>query len=453
MANAQKMNEALLKLAELAETNNKIPNYLHMKYNTKRGLRKSNGSGVLVGLTEIGDVHGFIMDEGEKIPDEGRLLYRGIPVSDLVNGFSQEGRFGFEEVCYLLLLGELPTQENLASLKYFIGEKRILPENFVEDFILKTPEKDLMNKLARNVLCLYSWDETPNDISIPNVLRQCFELLARLPIISAYAYQAKRHYFDDESLIIHRPVPELSTAENFLYMIRPNREYTNLEAELLDLALILHAEHGGGNNSSFTIHVVTSSDTDTYAAVAAAIGSLKGPKHGGANIKVRNMMKDLKANVKDITNKEQIRDYLVKILHREAFDKSGLIYGFGHAIYTVSDPRAVLLKEKAKQLAINNDCVEEFELYAALEELVPEVFYEVKRIDQPISPNVDFYSGLVYDMLGIPEELYTPLFAIARMAGWAAHRVEEIVSGGKIIRPAYKSVVKKRNYIPMTERD
>jgi citrate synthase len=292
-----------------------------------------------------------------------------------------------------------------------------------------------------------------DDISVPNVLRQCFELIARMPIISAYSFQAKRHYFDNESLIIHRPKKELSTAENFLYMIRPDTMYTPLEAELLDLALILHAEHGGGNNSSFTIHVVTSSDTDTYAAVAAAIGSLKGPKHGGANIKVRNMMDDLKSNVKDITNREQIREYLIKVLKREAFDKSGLIYGFGHAIYTLSDPRALLLKEKAKLLAQNNNCVEEFQLYVMLEELVPEVFKEVKRSDQPISPNVDFYSGLVYSMLCIPEELYTPLFAISRMAGWAAHRIEEIVSGGKIIRPAYKSVVKKRNYIPISQRD
>ncbi len=452
MALGEKLNQALPRLAELAENNNKIPNYLHLKYNTKRGLRDSNGAGVLVGLTEIGDVHGFILDEGEKIPDYGRLLYRGINVNDIVEGFQKEGRFGFEEVCYLLLLGQLPNAEELEGFNHYLGETRLLPGNFIEDMIINSPSPDIMNKMARNVLSLYTFDPNPDDISVSNLLRQSFELIARLPIISAYAYQAKVHYYDKKSLIIHLPEKNLSTAENLLYMIRPDNQYSKLEAEILDLALVLHAEHGGGNNSTFTIHVVTSSDTDTYSAISAGIGSLKGPKHGGANIKVSQMMSDLKQNVKDKTDKTQLEEYLVKLLKREAFDGAGLIYGFGHAVYTLSDPRAILLKDKAKELAYKNGMGEEFEMYSLIEELVPSVFADVKKTSQPISPNVDFYSGLVYSMLNIPTELYTPIFAIARVAGWAAHRIEEVVSGGKIIRPAYKSVVAKRPYIPITER-
>lgn len=437
---------------QLAEKNNRINPDLYEKYNVKRGLRNKDGTGVLVGLTEIGEVHGYILDEGERTPDHGRLLYRGIDIWDIVRGFQQEGRFGFEEVCYLLLFGELPDKKRLEEFTHLLAEHRSLPDGFVEDMILKAPSNDIMNKLARSVLAAYSYDPNPDDISLRNVLRQCIELIARFPIMVAYGYQAKAHYYENKSLYIHLPQTELSTAENFLYMIRPDNQYTSLEAELLDLALVLHAEHGGGNNSAFTVHVVSSTGTDTYSVIAAATGSLKGPKHGGANIKVMKMIEDIKNNVKDWHDEEELRNYLIKILRKEAFDRSGLIYGIGHAVYTLSDPRAVLLKQKAAELAREKDMEDEFGLYLAIEKMAPELFVAEKKVDKVVAPNVDFYSGFVYKMLNIPIELYTPIFAISRIAGWCAHRIEELVSGGKIFRPAYKNVLGKKSYIPLEQR-
>ncbi|MDK2800359.1 MAG: citrate synthase [Clostridiales bacterium] len=439
-------------LSALAESNNKIPLELYQKYDVKRGLRKSNGTGVLVGLTVIGEVHGYILDEGEKVPVEGRLSYRGIDVQEIVKACQKEKRYGYEEVCYLLLFGQLPNKEQLEKFNRLLGEKRVLPEGFTEDMILKAPSADIMNKLARSVLASYSYDDNPDDININNVFRQSIELIARFPTMAAYGYQAKAHYHDQKSLFIHIPQPELSTAENFLYMIRPDSKYTKLEAETLDLALILHAEHGGGNNSSFATHVVSSTDTDTYSAIAAAVGSLKGPKHGGANIKVMKMMEEIKANVQDWEDEKEIEEYLAKILRKEAFDRTGLIYGMGHAVYTLSDPRAVLLKQKAFELAKEKNREKEFNLYALIEKLAPEVFAKVKNDSKVICANVDLYSGFVYDMLNIPVELYVPIFAISRIVGWCAHRIEEIVSGGRIIRPAYKSVSEKKAYIPLEQR-
>jgi 2-methylcitrate synthase len=442
----------LEKYAAWSEANTKIPLEYYERYNVKRGLRNADGTGVLVGLTEIGDVHGYIIDEKEKIPVDGRLRYRGIEINDLVHGFQTEKRFGFEETVYLLLFGFLPTADELAAFATLIGEARMLPENFTEDTILTSPSQDVMNKMARSVLVSYSYDERAEDYSLPNILRQCIYLVAQLPVFAAYGYQARRHYYHNESLYIHNPSAELSTAENILQMIRPDQSYTSLEADLLDLALVLHAEHGGGNNSAFTVHVVSSAETDTYSTMAAAIGSLKGAKHGGANIKVMGMMEDIKANVKDWSSESEVRSYLEKILRREAFDKSGLIYGIGHAVYTLSDPRAKLLKERAEILALEKGFGEEYRLYELIEKLTPVVFQEVKGSDKIVAPNVDFYSGFVYSMLNIPFGLYTPLFASSRIAGWSAHRLEEIISGGRIIRPAYKSIVKPSQYIPLSER-
>ena len=446
------MKDFLKELRLLAETNNFIPIELHKQYNTKRGLRNNDGTGVLVGLTRIGDVVGYYFEDGKKMPMEGRLFYRGIDVEDIVNGFQTDNRFGFEETSYLLLFGKLPDAPQLKKFDELLGSHRELPEGFAEDMIFKAPSIDIMNKLARSVLASYSYDEDPDNISVENVLRQCIELIARFPSFIAYAYQAKCHYHNGESLHIHYPQEELSTAENILSMIRPDNKFTKLEAEILDLSLVLHAEHGGGNNSSFTTHVVTSSGTDTYSAIAAAIGSLKGPKHGGANAKVMAMMEDIKANVQNWSNEREIAHYLRKILFREAFDGSGLIYGMGHAVYTISDPRAVLLKEKAEQLAQVTGMEEEFQLYKSVEKLSPQVFCEEKKDTKTISANVDFYSGFVYKMLDIPEDLYTPIFAMARMPGWAAHRIEELISGGRIIRPAYKNVLSNGNYVPLKQR-
>jgi citrate synthase len=440
------------RLALLAEKNNYIEPDLYEKYNVKRGLRNSDGTGVLVGLTEIGEVHGYILDEGERIPDQGRLLYRGIDIWDIVKGFQKEGRYGFEEVCYLLLFGELPDRQWLEEFTNLLAENRCLPDGFVEDMILKAPSNDIMNKLARSVLASYSYDKNPDDLSIKNVVRQSIELIARFPIMVAYGYQAKVHFYENQSLYIHLPRKDLSTAENFLYMIRPDNHYTRLEAELLDLALVLHAEHGGGNNSTFTVHVVSSTGTDIYSVIAAAVGSLKGPKHGGANIKVMEMIDDIKTNVRDWADEEEIKYYLTKILNKEAFDKKGLIYGLGHAVYTLSDPRAVLLKNKAAELAREKNMEEEFGLYLTIEKVAPELFAAKKGTEKIIAPNVDFYSGFVYKMLNIPVELYTPIFAIARISGWCAHLLEELVSGGRIIRPAYKNVIGKRKYIPLEQR-
>ena len=432
-----------------------IPGHYYSEYNVKRGLRNPDGTGVLAGLTAIGEVHGYVLDEGTKAPIEGKLRYRGISIGDIVENCKKEDRFGFEEVIFLLLFGSLPSKEELEEFSQSVAAKRTLPENFAEDMILKAPSNNIMNKLARSVLALYSYDEeNPDDISMGNLFRQSLELIARFPTLIAYAYAAKRHYYDKKSLVLHNPDPSLSVAENFLYMIRPNHKYTKTEAKVLDLALMLHAEHGGGNNSAFSIRVLSSSNTDTYSAVAAAIGSLKGPKHGGANQKTLAQMAEMKANIADWSDDEAVYDYLCKIVRKEAGDGSGLIYGIGHAIYTLSDPRAVLLKECAGNMAkeLGEDAEKEFKLYEAVERLAPRVFADVKGITAPMPANVDLYSGLIYQMLNIPEELYTPIFAMQRIVGWCAHRIEEVLTGGKIIRPAYRSVVKRREYTPIEER-
>ncbi len=438
-------------LAKVTE-NNKMEADLYTKYNVKRGLRNADGTGVLVGLTRVGDVHGYLIDEGERVAIDGKLFYRGIDVEDLVRNAAAEGRYGFEETIYLLMFGTLPTAAELQAFNILLGQKRALPANFAEDTIMKVPSPDIMNKLARSVLTCYAYDPAPEDLSPENVLRQCIELIARFPTMVAYAYMAKKHYYDHESLFIHTPAAQGSTAETILSLIRQDQKFTRLEADILDLALILHAEHGGGNNSTFAVHLVSSADTDTYSAIAAGVGSLKGYKHGGANIKVMGMMEDIKAGVKKWNDQDEIADYLAKILKGQAYDGSGLIYGQGHAVYTVSDPRATLLRDKAAQLAAEKGLSEEFELYRNIENLVPRVFKQVKGSDKTICTNVDFYSGFVYSMLGIPKELYTPLFAVSRVAGWAAHRMEEVISGGRIIRPAYKCVQPRLPYEKISTR-
>ena len=450
--NGEEKNGIIKKLAGLARENSYIDPELYAKHNVKIGLRNSDGTGVLVGLTRIGDVIGYEMKDNVKTPVDGKLIYRGIDVSELVEGFQNEKRFGFEECCYLLLFGELPKNEELEKFELLLGEKRELPNGFTRDMILKAPSKDIMNKLARSVLASYSYDDNSDDISIINVIRQSIELIARFPTFAAYGYQAQAHYFKGKSLYIHNPQPNLSTAENILHMIRPDCKFTQSEAEILDLALVLHAEHGGGNNSTFTVHVVSSTGTDAYSSIAAGLGSLKGPKHGGANIKVMMMMEDIKSNVKDWEDEDEIERYLEKIIKKEAFDKSGLIYGMGHAVYTISDPRAVILKNKAEELAAEKGYIDELRLFERVENLSPKVFHKVKNLNKSMCANVDFYSGFVYKMLDIPMELYTPIFAIARIAGWCAHMVEEIVDGSKIIRPAYKNVGMLKKYVPLNER-
>ena len=442
----------LKKLAVLANHNDPINPDLYTKYDVKRGLRNANGTGVLVGLTRIGDVVGYKIEDGQKIPIPGRLIYRGYDVTDLITDAENNAQFGYEQCAYLLLFGELPNQKKLEDFSKYLGESRILPANFTEDMIMKAPSNDIMNKIARGVLASYSYDPNPEDRSVANIVRQCIELIARFSTLAAYGYQAKRRYYDGKSMFIHNPVPSLSTAENFLRLIRSDTEYTRLEAETLDLALILHAEHGGGNNSSLTVHVVSSADTDTYSAMAAAVGSLKGRRHGGANIRVVEMMDDIKANIKDWTDEDEIRAYLTKIASKQAFDHTGLIYGMGHAVYTISDPREDLLKKKAEELAKAKDCMAEFNLYNTIERISPEIIAEVHHSDKKVCANVDFYSGFVYTMLNIPRELYTPIFAISRIAGWSAHRIEELVSGGRIYRPAYKNVSEERPFIPLKDR-
>ncbi|MDA8235890.1 MAG: citrate/2-methylcitrate synthase [Clostridia bacterium] len=439
-------------LSELAKQNNKIPAEYYNKYDVKKGLRNSNGTGVLVGLTEVGEVQGYVVENGEKVPSEGKLSYRGIDIFEIAHGFQKENRYGFEEVCYLLLFGELPNADKLTKFTETLGQFRALPEGFFQDMILKTPSRDIMNKLARSVLSAYSYDNNPDSIEINNVLRQSMELIARFPTMVAYCYQASEHLLKDKSLHIHKPKPELGTAENFLRMIRKNGKFTKMEADLLDLCLVLHAEHGGGNNSSFAVRVIGSTGTDTYSTIAAAVGSLKGPKHGGANIKVMQMLDNIKENINDWSDEEEIEKYLEKIILGEAFDKSGLIYGLGHAIYTTSDPRALLLKEKARDLAIEKKRVEEYNLYSVVEKLGPKVFDRIKDNKKPLCINVDFYSGFVYNMLNIPQELSTPLFAISRIAGWSAHRLEELLSVNTIMRPAYKGVGNNKSYIPLCQR-
>lgn len=444
-------SDLIARLSPKAEAADRIDHELFARFNVKRGLRNADGSGVLVGLTTVGEVHGYLIDENEKRPVAGRLRYRGIELEDLVAGFQKSGRLGYHETAFLLLFGYLPDTETLSAFDQLIGDLRELPEGFTENMILKAPSRDIMNKLARSVLAAYSYDTNPDDTDVVNVIRQCLELIARFPTMVAYGYQAKRHYYTNESLYIHRPNPELQTAEDFLRLIRPEPVWDPLEAEILDLALVLHAEHGGGNNSAFAVHVVASSDTDTYSAIAAAVGSLKGPKHGGANVKVVEMMDDLKQSVGNTPSERAVEEYLIKLLRREAFDRKGLIYGMGHAVYTISDPRTAILKSKATQLAESTGSLEDFALYELVESTAHTVLAEEKGIGH-IATNVDFYSGLVYRLLRIPPELYTPIFAISRIAGWAAHRLEEIVSGGRIIRPAYKSVSRRREYLPMHER-
>lgn len=422
------------------------------RYNVKRGLRNADGTGVLAGVTAICNVHGYLLNEGERMPIDGELTYRGYNINDLVNSCFKENRFGFEETAYLLMMGKLPTENELNKFNEVVGSMRMLPDYFAEDMILRVPSRSVMNNLARAVLALYSYDDAADDISLENNLRQSLELFARFPIIVAYAYQAKKHFYDKESLYIHFPNPEYSTAENILHIIRDDSSYTDEEVHLLDLALMLHSEHGGGNNSTFTTRVLTSSGTDIYSTIAGAVNSLKGPKHGGANSKVVEMMKNIKANVKDWTNDAEITDYLRKILNKEANDHSGLIYGMGHAIYTKSDPRAVLLRASADKLAKETGRYDELLFMDKIATISAELFTEFKHGSKVICPNVDYYSGFVYSMLGIPEELYTALFAISRISGWCAHRMEELATGSRIIRPAYKSVVPANKYVPIAER-
>lgn len=439
-------------LADLCEKNSNIHPDLYSIHEVKRGLRDLDGKGVVTGLTEISTINAFKNVDGKQIPMDGELFYRGIPIEKIVDGFEQDGRNGYEETVYLLLFGELPTTKKLEEFNDLLVHYRKLPRNFVRDVVMKAPNSDIMNSLARSVLTLYSYDKNANDISIPNVLRQCIQLIANFPILSVYAYQAYRHYGKGKSLYIHNPDPKLSTAENILRLLRPDKKYTELEAKLLDLCLVLHAEHGGGNNSTFTTHVVTSSGTDTYSSVAASLCSLKGPKHGGANIKVTAMFEDLKKNVTDWEDDEEIREYLISLLDKKGFDNSGLIYGMGHAVYSLSDPRANILKKHVEHLSREKGKLKEYSLYTKVEDLARAVIAEKRKIYKGVSPNIDFYSGLVYSMLDLPPELYTPIFAVARVAGWSAHRIEEIINSNKIIRPAYKSVATTKDYIPIKDR-
>lgn len=439
-------------LAEKSIKNNRITPDMYIEKNVKKGLRDKNGSGVITGLTEISEIISKEKNEnGELVPCRGRLYYRGIDVKDFCQGFLGDGHFGFEEAVYLLLFSELPNKEELEKFRSLLSQYRSLPPSFVRDMILKAPGRDMMNVLARCVLALYSYDENPDSIAVDNVLRQSLQLIAMFPLLAVYGYHGYRHYHLNKTLHIRNPKPELSTAENLLHILRKDGKFTRLEAKVLDLAMVLHAEHGGGNNSSFTTHVVTSSGTDTYSSVAAALGSLKGPRHGGANIKVALMFDNIKKNV-NTKDKSALKDYLVKILDKEAFDKSGLIYGMGHAVYSISDPRAEILKGCAKDLSGEKGCLDEFELYETVAEMATEIISDKRKIYKGVSPNVDFYSGLVYRMLNLPYELFTPIFAISRIAGWSAHRIEEIENAGKIIRPAYLGVKPNRNYVPLGER-
>ncbi len=429
----------------------KIDQNLYEEYNVKRGLRDSNGRGVLTGLTEVSDVVAFKIEDGERIPIDGELYFQGYEVKELVNGF-RNSNFGFEETTYLLLFGKLPTKAQLDSFVEVIGNLRQLPESFNRDVIMKTPSKDMMNVLQKCVLTLYSYDDKPNDLDIKNVMMQSLKLIARFPVMAAYGYQAYRHYYLDKSLVIHRPKKELSTAENILRLLRTDGKYTELEAKVLDVCLVIHAEHGGGNNSTFTTHVLSSTGTDTYSAVAASLGSLKGPRHGGANLKVQQMFNDLKLHVKDWENEDEIREYLQSLLDKKGFDKSGLIYGMGHAVYSESDPRAVILKDYAEKLSKEKGLENEFALYDRVERIAAELIGNSRRTFKTVSANVDFYSGFVYTMLKLPIEIFTPIFAISRISGWSAHRIEELVNNGKIIRPAYKFVGTHREYIPIEDR-
>ena len=439
-------------LSKLSEQCARIDPALYAKYDVKRGLRDINGKGVLVGLTEISDVCSTKMIDGKLRPADGELYYRGYNVKDIIDGTSENSHFGFEECTYLLLFGKLPARTELTEFTKMLSEYRTLPTSFVRDIIMKAPSKDMMNTLARSVLTLYSYDDLADDISLPNVLRQCLQLISLFPLLSVYGYQAYKHYHDGASLFIHPPKAEYSTAENILHILRPDSSYTPLEAKILDVALVLHMEHGGGNNSTFTTHVVTSSLTDTYSVIAAAIGSLKGPRHGGANIKVVRMFDDMMHEVSDWENEDEVREYLARLLHKDAFDHAGLIYGLGHAVYSKSDPRAVIFKSYVEKLSQEKGLEKEFALYSLVERLAPQVIEEERQMYKGVSINVDFYSGFVYKMLGLPEELYTPIFAMARIVGWSAHRMEELANNGKIIRPAYKPIHDDMPYIPLADR-
>lgn len=452
MSETTQMQEFLSRQAEVCRDNCEIEKDLYKELGVKRGLRDVNGVGVLAGLTNISCIKSSEIIDGEKVPCEGKLFYRGYDIYELVDGFMKRDAFGFEEITYLLLFGKLPDETQLKEFKEILSQSMTLPKNFTRDVILKAPSKDIMNTLTKSILTLASYDENASDISMENVLRQCLMLISVLPMMAVYGYHGYNHYVNDDSLYIHRPDPDCSMAENILRMLRPDKSYTELEARVLDIALVLHMEHGGGNNSTFTTHVVTSSGSDTYSVIAAALSSLKGPKHGGANIKVVEMMQDLRKNVDDLSDEGQVEEYLRKLLHKEAFDQKGLIYGMGHAVYSISDPRAQIFKAFVKKLAFAKGREKDFELYSMIETLAPKVIADERKIYKGVSANVDFYSGFVYSMLDIPLELFTPIFAMARIVGWSAHRLEELTNVDKIIRPAYQSVQDEKEYIEMEER-
>ncbi len=448
-----KITPEIQKYASFCVDNGKIPQELYLEHKVYRGLRDLNGKGVLTGLTKISEIVSKKNVDGIETPCEGKLYYRGYDIEDIVSGFFDEKRFGFEESTFLLLFGHLPNKSELDEFSNVLTSYRSLPNSFIRDVIMKAPSNDMMNSLARSVLTLYSYDNSPDNTEIPNVLRQCLQLIAIFPMLAVYSYNSNNYYNNNcKKFFINDPEPMYSTAENFLHMLRPNGEFSPLEAKILDLALVLHAEHGGGNNSTFTTHVVSSSGTDTYSAIAAALGSLKGPKHGGANIKVSSMFKDIKENLSDWNDEEMIADYLRKILHKEAFDRAGLIYGMGHAVYSISDPRASILRKFVKLLSKEKGLNEEYKLYTDIERIAPRVIAEERKIYKGVSANIDFYSGFVYDMLDIPAELFTPLFAMARITGWSAHRIEELENAGKIIRPAYMNVMERKEYIKIKDR-
>ena len=445
------LEEYVKEYAAVCRGTDQIGSDLFEKYGVKRGLRDKNGNGVLSGLTHSSKIESFREEDGKKIPCDGQLWYRGYPVTDLIDGL-RDSHFGFEEVTYLLLMGELPTVDQLRDFRHMLAESRTLPTNFTRDVIMKAPSSDLMNSLTRSVLTLASYDDKVSDPSLENILKQCLRLISVMPMLGVYGYHAYNHYERDDSLYIHRPDESLSTAENILLMLRPDKSYTPLEAKVLDAALVLHMEHGGGNNSTFTTRVVTSAGSDTYSVMAAALSSLKGPKHGGANIKVMEMMEDLRTKVKDWKDEEEISRYLERIVDKKEFDRKGLVYGIGHAVYSLSDPRARVFKKFVERLAIEKGRTDDYDLYAAVERLAPEIISRKRKMYKGVSANVDFYSGFVYSMLGIPTPLYTPIFAMARIVGWSAHRIEELVNVDKIIRPAYKSVMEEREYVEIEKR-
>ena len=451
-AELMKVTPELKNFAKKTEDHNKIDKSLYEKYDVKNGLRDQNGKGVLAGLTNISDIQAKTIVDGKEVPCAGNLYYRGYNIKDIVNGFLKKDHFGFEETAYLLLFGELPTIEQIYDFQHILAMRRDLPKNFVRDVIMKAPSKDIMNSISRAILMLYTYDPLADDTSIPNVLKQCLNLISQFPRLMVYGYHAYKGIKQGEDLFFHAPVPGLSTAENILYMLRQDKKYTALEARVLDMALVLHMDHGGGNNSTFTTHVVTSSGTDTYSVMAAALGSLKGPRHGGANVKVVKMFEDMKSQIKDWTSREEVSKYLEMLLDKKAFDKSGLIYGMGHAVYSVSDPRADILRGFVESLAHEKGYEKEYGLYSLVEELAPQIIAEKRQIYKGVNANVDFYSGLIYSMLGLPSEIYTPLFATARIVGWSAHRLEEIQNNNKITRPAFKPAIEPREYVPLEKR-